>query len=127
MTASSFFSYECSIVYFTVCTTRPTILNALSRPNSVACTFVTSFYVLFNKYSILNIQAVCPSRHGRAVKATDYDARRLWFGRRLVMASVYCCNYNAAMPKVVRHFNGLAYHSVKWYSTGQMAYRLRLH
>ena len=29
--------------------------------------------------------------------------------------------------KVVRQFNTLAYHFVKWYTSGQMAYRLRRH
>jgi len=31
------------------------------------------------------------------------------------------------MPKVVRQFNGLEYHYVKWCVTRQMEYRLRRH
>jgi len=29
--------------------------------------------------------------------------------------------------KVVRQFNGVAYHFAKWYASGQMVYRLRRH
>jgi len=37
-------------------------------------------------------------------------------------------SYNLiTMQKVVHQFSGLAYHFVKWYASGQMAYRLHRH